>query len=138
MNAPYCLGLLAALTAFPASAQDSACPPLPADSSLQWQRQVGDDFTVCRGLQDGTPVLGLMFTPKPTISPRRGNRREQGRIGAHEVYWHQPEIADGSGTYKRVTVIELGHKRHVQAWIDADSQEQLQQLLQSVQGIALD
>ena len=138
MKTPHCLALLAALASFPAIAQQASCPPLPAGSGLQWQRTAGDGFIVCRAMVGDRQLLGMMLTSKPTISPRRSDRREEGYIGAHPVHWHQPEIADGSGTWKRVTVVELGRRHYAQVWIDAGSEQELQRLVALAQGIALE
>ena len=137
MNKLYCLGLLAIAWAAPASAQDTACPLLPAGSNLHWQEQVGDGFTVCRALDGERQVIGVMLTRQPTVNLRRRNREEEGSIGSHEVHWYQPEIAEQTGERKRVTVVELGEDRYAQVWVDVSSDAELRQLLSLAQGIAL-
>lgn len=131
------LGLLAAMAALPAAAQESACPPLPAGSQLQWQAQPGDGFLVCRAVDGERTVLGMMLTQQPTLDLKRRNREEQGSIGLHEVRWYQPEIAVDTGVRKRVTIVELGNNRYAQVWVDAASDEELQRLLLMAEGIAL-
>jgi hypothetical protein len=137
MNKLFCLGLLLAAAAFDTAAQDVACPALPGGSSLRWEAKAGDGFTVCRALDGDRQVLGLMLTAKPTVNLLRRNRMEEGQIGLHEVRWYQPEIAAQSGELNRVTVVELGEDRYAQVWIDATSNDELQQLIALAQGIAL-
>mgnify|MGYP003582931026 CR=1 FL=1 len=137
MNKLCCTGLLLAAATFQASAQDAACPALPSGSNLHWEQKAGTGFTVCRALDGERQVLGLMLTAQPTVNLQRRNREEEGRIGAHEVRWYQPEIAAQTGERKRVTIVELGDDRYAQVWIDATSDDELQQLLSLAQGIAL-
>ncbi|AKC85769.1 hypothetical protein [Pseudoxanthomonas suwonensis] len=137
MNKLRLLALLAAAWAVPAAAQEAACPALPAGSHLHWQQQAGDGFTVCRALDGERQVLGVMLTSQPTVTLRRRYREEQGAIGLHEVHWYQPEIVAPTSERKRVTVVELGKKRYAQVWVDAASDDELQQLLSLARGIAL-
>ncbi|WP_343237080.1 hypothetical protein [Xanthomonas sp. XNM01] len=124
--------------AWNAQAQQT-CPELPAGAPLSWEQQPGSGFLVCRAVAtDGRQVFGVMLTDKPTISPRRRNRQEEGRIGSHEMYWYEPDIAVSTGEEKRVTVIELGKDRYAQIWVDAPDPEALQRSLALAQGIALD
>lgn len=137
MNKLRFLGLLAAAWALPAAAQQATCPTLPAGSHLHWQQQAGNGFTVCRALDGERQVLGVMLTSQPTVNLRRRYREEQGTIGLHEVHWYQPEIVASTGERKRVTVVELGKNRYAQVWVDAASDDELQQLLSLARGIAL-
>jgi len=137
MNKLHYLGLLAIAWAAPAAAQEAACPTLPAGSNLHWQQQAGSGFTVCRALDGERQVIGVMLTSSPTVNLRRRNRQEEGSIGGREVHWYQPEIAEQVGERKRVTIVELGDKRYAQVWVDATSDDELQQLLSLAQGIAL-
>jgi hypothetical protein len=137
MRKLFCLGLLLAAPAFDATAQDTACPALPAGSSLHWEAKTGDGFTVCRALDGDRHVLGLMMLAKPTVNLLRRNRVEEGHVGVHEVRWYRPEIATQSGELNRVTVVELGEDRYAQVWIDAGSDEELQQLFALAGSLAL-
>jgi len=137
MKTQLCLGLLAAAVLPPAAAQETACPRLPPDSGLQWQRSTSEDITVCRAMDGDRQVMGMMFTLKPTFRPRPGDVREGGNVGAYEVRWHQPEIAAGDPTHRRVAVIKLARKNHVQLWIDAADEAELWRLMAVTQGIAL-
>jgi hypothetical protein len=132
------LGLLAIAWAIPsAHAQEATCPTLPAGSTLHWQEQAGDGFTVCRALDGERQVIGVMLTSEPTVNLRRRNRQEEGSIGTHEVHWYQPEIAEQIGERKRITVVELGDDRYAQVWVDASSDDELRRLLSLARGIAL-
>lgn len=137
MDRLYCTGLLLAAAAFQAGAQEAACPTLPPGSTLHWEQKAGSGFTVCRALDGERQVLGLMLTAQPTVSLKRRNRGEEGRIGTHEVHWYEPEIAAQGSGRKRLTIVELGEDRYAQVWIDASSDEELRQLLSMAQDIAL-
>lgn len=133
-----CLGLLLAASAFDAAAQDAAvCPSLPPGSNLHWEAKAGAGFIVCRALDGERQVLGLMLTSQPTVNLQRRNREEEGSIGAHEVRWYQPEVAAQGAERRRITIVELGDDRYAQVWVDASSEDELQQLLSLAQGIAL-
>jgi hypothetical protein len=138
MNKLCCLGLLLAASAFDTAAQEVACPTLPDGSGLHWEAKAGDGFTVCRALDGNRQVLGLMLTAAPTVNLLRRNREEEGHVGVHEVHWYQPEIATQSDALNRVTVVELGEDRYAQVWIDAGSDEELQQLFGLAGGLALE
>ncbi|WP_028919680.1 hypothetical protein [Pseudoxanthomonas suwonensis] len=137
MNRLQCLAILALSVAFPASAQQGACPPLPAGTNLQWQEKVHDGFVLCRALDGERPVLSLMLTAKPTVNLLRRNRLEEGSIGSHEVRWYQPEMAVQTGAQQRITIVELGNDRYAQVWVEAASDTELRQLLTLAQSIPL-
>lgn len=122
----------------PAAAQDATCPGLPSGAGLHWEQQAGNGFSVCRALDAaGRQVIGVMLTGQPTVNLRRRYREEQGTVGAYEVHWYRPELAVDTGEKKRVTVVELGGGRYAQIWVDAGSEEELQNALGLARGLAL-
>jgi len=133
MNKTIAPLLLLGLCALPGTLlAQSACPTLPSGRNLHWESQQGPDFQVCRALDgQGEQVLGLMFTrKKPNVQLSRNQRREEGWVGSHPVYWYQPPIAEGGAAQKRITVLELEDGRYAQVWVEGRDPSEIQARLQ--------
>lgn len=126
----FCMPILLLLgAAAPAWAQDAtACPQLPAGAELNWEHRgtAGSDF--CRALRaDGSEAFGLYIAQESPFKPQRGNREETGRIAGKQVQWYRAEIATQPGVKARETLIRLDDGRVAHMWMQAGSDEALNQ-----------
>lgn len=119
-----------------AAAQDAAgCPQLPAELGLTWEHRAGPDYDFCRALRaDGTEAFGLNIAKDAPFEPLRVNRAERVTIDGQEVTWYRTEIA-GREIQARETLVPLADGRVAHMWVQARSQEQLEQVLDQTQSI---
>jgi len=130
-------GLLLGL-AFASNAVAADCPTLPQGAGVQWEETEGKSHKVCRAIdQDGTQLLGVMFTDSEPLKLRRRNRVEEGWVGQHVVVWYRPEIAEAGAAEKRITVVELDEDRYAQIWLDANDPDQLRRAMNLAQQLYL-
>lgn len=128
------LGLMIAAAA-PARAQVAdACPRLPADSGLTWTERSGEAFVVCRAVtEDGREAFGLYLAADSPFQPRRANREERGVINGQDIRWYSGEVASEPGKLVRETLLELDEDRVVHIWLHADSEQEMQQSMRTVE-----
>jgi hypothetical protein len=133
MRAPiYCLPVLLAFAAgaHAQSQSDIACPQLPADSGLAWQHKATPTSDFCRALRaDGSEAFGLIIANASPFKPSRGNRAEQAMIDGREVQWYRSELAAQPDVKARETLIELPDGRVAHMWVQAKSQQLLDEAL---------
>ena len=133
MRTPICcLPVLLALAAgaHAQSQGDIACPQLPADSGLAWQHKATPTSDFCRALRaDGSEAFGLFIANDSPFKPSRGNRAEQVVIDGREVQWYRSELAAQPDVKARETLIELPDGRVAHMWVQAKSQQQLDEAL---------
>lgn len=136
MNKPVWLLPLLLPLAGTAVAQDAgACPYLAADTGLTWEHRgsAGSDF--CRALRpDGTEAFGMTIAKEAPFKPKGGNRAENVTIDGRQVTWYRTEIA-GTQIQARETRVELPDGRVAYMWVQANSPEQLNQVLQQTQSM---
>lgn len=136
MNKPVWLLPLLLPLAGTAVAQDAgACPYLAADTGLTWEHRgsAGSDF--CRALRpDGTEAFGMTIAQEAPFKPKGGNRAENVTIDGRQVTWYRTEIA-GTQIEARETRVELPDGRVAYMWVQANSPEQLNQVLQQTQSM---
>ena len=119
-----------------ASAQDAgACPYLAAETGLTWEHRgsAGSDF--CRALRaDGSEAFGMTIARDAPFKPKGANRAENVTIDGQLVTWYRTEIA-GTQIQARETRVELPDGRVAYMWLQANSPEQLGQVLQQTQSM---
>ncbi|WP_189452410.1 hypothetical protein [Cognatilysobacter bugurensis] len=128
----FCLPVLLAFAggAYAQSQSDIACPQLPADSGLIWQHKATAKSDFCRALRpDGSEAFGLFIANDSPFKPTRGNRAEQAVIDGREVQWYRSELAAQPDVQARETLIELPDGRVAHVWVQAKTQQQLDQAL---------
>ena len=128
----FCLPVLfaAAGAAHAEPQSDIACPQLPADSGLAWQHKATATSDFCRALRaDGSEAFGLFIANDSPFEPSRGNRAEQAVIDGREVQWYRSELAAQPDVKARETLIELPDGRVAHMWVQAKSQQQLDEAL---------
>lgn len=114
----------------------NACPQLEASTGLSWEYRGGDGADFCRALRaDGSEAFGMYISKKPTFSPKRSDREESGAIGGQQVQWYRAELAGQPGVEARETLVKLHDGRTAHVWMQAGSQDQLQQTFQVTRGI---
>lgn len=131
-HSTYCLPILLAFaaSAHAQSQSDIACPQLPAESGLAWQHKATPTSDFCRALRaDGTEAFGLFIANDSPFKPSRGNRAEQLVIDGREVQWYRSELAAQPDVKARETLIELPDGRVAHMWVQAKSQQQLDEAL---------
>ncbi|MCW4453405.1 hypothetical protein OK348_01125 [Flavobacterium sp. MXW15] len=127
----------------PALAQATAdCPSLPGSAGLQWERQVQNDFILCKAsTEDGRHVLNMMLTSRdPALPLNRSLRQEKGSFAGESLYWYTPDMGgrDLPGLEaRRITVVKLAKNRYAQIWIDAGDTRELSSLQSLTQGMNL-
>ncbi len=136
MNKPAWLLPLLLPLAGTATAQDAgACPYLAADTGLTWEHRGSGDSDFCRALRaDGSEAFGLTIAKDAPFKPKGGNRAERVKIDGREVTWYRTEIA-GTQIQARETVVELPDGRIAYIWVQANSPDQLNQVLQQTQSM---
>ena len=136
MNKPAWLLPLLLPLAGTAAAQDAgACPYLAADTGLTWEHRGSGDSDFCRALRaDGSEAFGLTIAKDAPFKPKGGNRAERVKIDGREVTWYRTEIA-GTQIQARETVVELPDGRIAYIWVQANSPDQLNQVLQQTQSM---
>jgi hypothetical protein len=119
-----------------AAAQDAgACPYLAAETGLTWEHRgsAGSDF--CRALrEDGSEAFGMTIAKEAPFKPKGANRAENVTIDGQQVTWYRTEIA-GTQIQARETRVELPDGRVAYMWLQANSPEQLGQVLQQTQSM---
>lgn len=114
----------------------NACPQLDASSGLSWDYRGGDGADFCRALRaDGSEAFGMYISKQPTFSPKRGNREESGTMGGRDVQWYRAELAGQPGIEARETLLTLDDGRSAHVWMQAASQDQLQQTFELTRDI---
>ena len=121
--------LLAPALAF---AQSGTCPEL-SDPSLKWGERQGANYTICylelpSSLGAGSG-LGV-YLGQRNFKPGKKARAEKGTVGTQAVTWYKKATVNNARPYSRETQINLPgakpkSKVKVYVWIDASSQEQL-------------
>ena len=136
MNKPAWLLPLLLPLAGTAAAQDAgACPYLAADTGLTWEHRGSGDSDFCRALRlDGSEAFGLTNAKDARFKPKGGNRAERVNIDGRDVTWYRTEIA-GTQIQARETLVELPDGRVAYIWVQAQSPEQLNQVLQQTQSM---
>jgi hypothetical protein len=136
MNKPVWLLPLLLPLAGTAAAQDAgACPYLAADTGLTWEHRGTGDSDFCRALrEDGSEAFGLTIAKDAPFKPKGGNRAERVNIDGRDVTWYRTEIA-GTQIQARETLVELPDGRVAYIWVQAQSPEQLNQVLQQTQSM---
>jgi len=113
-----------------------ACPTLPPSSGLIWTHDEGIDFDVCRAGAPGSKdfVLGIYFGYQPDLHLRRANRIGDGKVAGRRVTWYFND-SGANPAFSRQTLLLLDHKRKYVAhvWLDADTEQQLQDLLSALE-----
>jgi hypothetical protein len=139
MNKPIWLLPLLLPLAGAAAAQDAgACPYLAADTGLTWEHRgaAGSDF--CRALRaDGSEAFGMTIAQDAPFKPKGGNRAEHVNIDGRDVTWYRTEIA-GSRVQARETLVPLPDGRVAYIWVQAQTPEELNQVLQQTQSMKFD
>jgi hypothetical protein len=112
----------------------SRCPPLPANSGLQWEERLNTGFLACKARnEDGSKSINLLLTSRdPDLRLSKSRRAESGMFSGESLHWYLPDIAGRDETYlalRRITVVELGKDQYAQIWIDAPSTQALGELL---------
>lgn len=128
----YCLPVLLTLAAgvHAQSQGDIACPQLPADSGLAWQHKATPTSDFCRALRaDGSEAFGLFIANESPFEPSRRNRAEKVVIDGREVQWYRSELAAQPDVEARETLIELPDGRVAHMWVQAKSQQLLDEAL---------
>ena len=116
--------------------QASGCPQLDPSTGLTWEYRGGDGADFCRALRaDGSEAFGMYISKKPTFSPQRSNRVENGSIGGRDVQWYRAELAGQPGIEARETLLKLDDGRSAHVWTQAPSQDQLQQAFELTRDI---
>lgn len=119
------LPLLAAVTL----GAQAACPQLPAESGLTWEHRGTADSDFCRALrEDGSEAFGVYVAEKSPFEPKRGNRKETGRIDGNEVQWYRAELITQPDIEARETLIKLADGRVAHIWLQARTGEQLERM----------
>ena len=118
------------------------CPSLRANSGLQWDRQVQNDFILCKAVtEDGRQVLNLMLTSRdPDLPLSRNLRQEKGSFAGESLYWFTPDMGGRALPgleSRRITVVKLGRNRYAQIWIEAADRAELATLQSMTQGMTL-
>lgn len=135
------LVLLFALCAT-AKAQDTAaqdpgnCPALPASTGLRWEYRASPDSDFCRALRaDGSEAFGLYIAGKSPFTPKRGDRAEASTIDGKAMYWYRGEVAGKPDIQVRETLIEVGSGKLAHIWMQANSPEQLKEVIGQTEGL---
>jgi hypothetical protein len=136
MNKPMWLLPLLLPLAGTAAAQDAgACPYLAAETGLTWEHRGGPGSDFCRAIrQDGSEAFGMTIAKDAPFKPKGGNRAENVTIDGRQVTWYRTEIA-GTQIQARETRVELPDGRVAYMWVQANSPEQLNQVLQQTQSM---
>lgn len=135
------LGLLFVLCAS-AKAQEAEapaqghCPMLPASTGLHWEYRGTADSDFCRALRaDGSEAFGMYIAAKSPFEPRRADRAEQITIDGKQVYWYRSQIAGQPDVQARETLVEVGNGKLAHIWLQAQSQDQLKEVLGQTEGL---
>lgn len=124
---------LAALLLAPslAFAQAGAnCPNLNS-ADLAWTQRQGDDYTLCYLELPSAIAAGKglgVYLGARSFKPEKDNRAEKGTVGSQQVVWYKK--ASATRPFSRETIIALPGEKpkskvRVYVWIDAASQEEL-------------
>lgn len=131
----WLLPLLLPLTGAAAAQDTGTCPYLAADTGLVWEHLGGENYDFCRALRaDGTEVFGMNISKEATFRPAGGKRAERMMIDGREVTWYRSEIV-GSALEARETLVEMPDGRVAHIWVQADSQEHLDEALHQTQAL---
>ncbi|MBB1061412.1 hypothetical protein [Marilutibacter spongiae] len=119
-----------------ANAQTAAegCPILPASTGLTWEYSSAGDADFCRALrEDGSEAFGMYISKKPGFEPKRSDREEEGRVDGQQIHWYRSELAGKPDIIARETLVKVGRDRTAHIWVQAESQDRLNQALQATQ-----
>ncbi|PJK07883.1 hypothetical protein CO610_06835 [Lysobacteraceae bacterium NML95-0200] len=127
MNIFRALLTLALVAATPAlQAQQSHCPQLAAESSVQWEEKQMPDLTFCRAVDSsGSELFSLSLARDYPFKSSRSRRAESASINGSSTYWYRAEIATRSGIEARETAIRLADGRDAYFNVQAESAEAL-------------
>jgi hypothetical protein len=136
MNKPvWLLPLLLPLAGTAAAQNVGACPYLSAETALTWEHRGNADSDFCRALRaDGSEAFGMTIAKQAPFKPKGGNRAERVTIDGREVTWYRTEIV-GTKIQARETIVKLPDGRVAYMWVQANSPEQLGQVLQQTQSL---
>ena len=136
MNKPvWLLPLLLPLAGTAAAQNVGACPYLSAETALTWEHRGNADSDFCRALRaDGSEAFGMTIAKQAPFKPKGGNRAERVTIDGREVTWYRTEIA-GTKIQARETIVKLPDGRVAYMWVQANSPEQLGQVLEQTQSL---
>lgn len=110
------------------------CPSLPADVQLSWTHKSNDQGDFCRAIRaDGSEAFSVYLAPHSPFQPRRSARAEQSKIDGKDVHWYRSELPLTAGAVARETVLNLPDGRVGHIWIQAGSEDQLQQTFQQAE-----
>lgn len=131
-----CLGV-ALFCAAPAHAQEStACPTLPANSTLQWEEVRNPDLLFCKAINaDGAQQFTVMVSRDSPFKPVRSQRAEAGNINGQNTWWYRTEIATRPDLLAREAAIELADGNIAYFNVQAGSDADLQQAYSTVSGL---
>ena len=109
----------------------AGCPKLPAGSGLSWEYSQGPDFGVCYAHVAGSDenAFGIYFGYAPSFHPDQAKRIGDGRVAGKRVTWYRASNEDKPLPFARETLLkrDSGSVSHV--WVQASSQQQLDQRL---------
>jgi hypothetical protein len=108
----------------------AACPR--RDPTQLEHRVAGFDF--CRAIRGWQQAFGMTIAKDAPFKPKGGNRAENVTIDGQQVTWYRTEIA-GTQIQARETRVELPDGRVAYMWVQANSPEQLNQVLQQTQSM---
>lgn len=135
----FCLLLVLSAAAHAQDAVPAAqgnCPMLPADTGLRWEHRGTADSDFCRALRsDGSEAFGLYISNKSPFEPRRADRAEAGNIDGKPMHWYRGELAGKPQVQVRETLIEIGSGKTAHVWMQADSPDQLKEVLGQTEGL---
>lgn len=131
------LALIVCLTAFPiqAIAQEQAfrCPSSPPASKITLQQSVRGEQVYCQAIrEDGSMPFSITLSKTAGFKPRRALRKEKGIINNEEVNWYGTEIAGGSQSEIRETLIELDDDRIAHIVVRVSSPEELEMIFEQI------
>lgn len=109
---------------------------LPADTGLRWEYRGTADTDFCRALRsDGSEAFGLYIAAKQPFEPKRGDRAEASTIDGKSIHWYRGELAGKPQVQVRETLIEAGNGKMAHIWMQANSPEQLKEVLGQTEGL---
>lgn len=131
------LSLLAALPLFAVPAQAlAACPALPAESGLAWERIDGPGFVFCKAMrEDGQQAFAVRIGAEAAFKPSRSQRAEASVIDGQDVRWYAGEDPFQPQALIRETLLELGRDRVAHIILRASSDAELARIRQTAEGM---
>jgi hypothetical protein len=116
-----------------------SCPVLPSNATVQWTYVLGPDFYVCYVTRphSESKLFGVYLGCCPDFHEKTLKRIGPGNVAGIAVTWFEPDPDAKVGPFSRQTVIALPSRYRYMAhvWIIADTQEELQQALSTLEKI---